>query len=73
MEPSEKAQELFSEYRFSLSLPNSPLGDSKDGIAIACAIIACEQLKESECEECGHYHNMSYWEKVIQELKKLNL
>ncbi len=69
MKASEKALELFTEYRYALSLKNAPIGAAKDGVAIQCAMIACEQAKNSECDECGKLHNPSYWDAVIDELK----
>lgn len=44
----EKAQELFTNYRFVLSIPNAPLGESKDNIAKQCALIAVDEILESQ-------------------------
>ncbi len=65
----EKAQELFTEFRYVLSLPGAPLGDKKDELAIQCALTLCEHAKASECEECGKYHNVTFWSAVSEELK----
>jgi hypothetical protein len=42
--PKDKAEELFTTYRFSLSIPNAPLGDLKDSIAKQCALIAVDEI-----------------------------
>ena len=40
----EKAQELFSDYRYILSIPNAPLGELKDDIAKSCALKAVDEV-----------------------------
>lgn len=69
--PIEKALELFTDYRYALSLRGAPLQNAKDTIALQCAIIACQHAKANLCSECDKYADISYWENVIQELKKL--
>lgn len=44
MTPQEKALELFSIYRFALSLPGAPLGEEKDNVAKQCTLICVEQI-----------------------------
>ena len=44
MTPQEKAEELFTTYRFALSIPNAPLGKYKDQIAKQCALIAVDEI-----------------------------
>ena len=73
MTPKEKAEELFTTYRFSLSIPNAPLGDLKDSIAKQCALIAVNEIMnaidwhdyDSPNEEWG------YWNEVKDEIEKL--
>jgi hypothetical protein len=66
MTPKEKAEDLFTTYRFSLSIPNAPLGDLKDSIAKQCALIAVEQI----LEEIFSDYDWQYWNEVKQELEK---
>ena len=64
MTPKEKAEELFTNYRFLLSIPNAPLGESKDDIAKQCAIIVVDEILESQprypsevdWDDCGATH-----------------
>jgi hypothetical protein len=44
MTPKEKAEDLFSTYRYALSVPNAPLGQRKDDVAKQCALIAIGEL-----------------------------
>jgi hypothetical protein len=72
MTPKEKAEELFTTYRFSLSIPNAPLGDLKDSIAKQCALMAVREIKR-----CIDWHiypldkEWRYWDEVNKELEKL--
>ena len=68
MTPKEKAIELFSNYRYILSIPNAPLGELKDDIAKSCAIIAVNELIY-DTQDVIDYHR--YWEEVKQEIEKL--
>ena len=69
MTPKEKAEELFTTYRFSLSIPNAPLGDLKDSIAKQCALIAVDEIiniwEYSDTEEKW------WWQQVKQEIEQL--
>jgi hypothetical protein len=72
MTPKEKAEELFTTYRFSLSIPNAPLGDLKDSIAKQCALIAVDEIINSRpaiTDSQIEYQN--YWQEVKQEIEKL--
>jgi hypothetical protein len=72
MTPKEKAEELFTTYRFSLSIPNAPLGDLKDSIAKQCALIAVDEiLSMGIMSDSGDWRMAkSYWEEVKQEIEK---
>jgi len=67
MTPKEKALELFSTYRFSLSLPNAPLGKDKDNITKQCALICCNEV----LGYMGADRGTEFWIKVKQEIEKL--
>jgi len=74
MSPREKASELFSAYRFVLSVPGAPLGEQKDSIAKQCALVCAEEMiielkKTFDHEEDGPEH--PYWKEVKQEINKL--
>ena len=84
--PKEKAQELFTNYRFVLSIPNAPLGESKDNIAKQCALIAVDEIISSR-EDDGAFDDtvssmsseyytphpmyLTYWQQVKQEIENL--
>jgi len=82
MNPKEKAEELFSEARFLLSMPNRPLGEYKDQVAIEiCKWKVDEIIKSTFTKqfledrkgilivaiEC----TSDYWQEVRQELFNL--
>jgi len=67
MSPKEKAEELFTTYRFALSIPNAPLGEYKDQIAKQCALIAVEEILSA----IGFSVMDEYWQEVKQEIEKL--
>lgn len=69
----EKAKELFATYRFSLSIPNAPLGDLKDSIAKQCALIAVDIIKQAIDWHAYEFPNeeYDYWEQVEQEIQNL--
>lgn len=75
MSAKQKAQELFSSYRFMLSLPNAPLGDMKDSIAKECALLAVTEIDEAidfdwmEIQNLDREH--AYWQQVKEEIQKL--
>jgi hypothetical protein len=72
MTPKEKAEELFSTYRYALSMPNAPLGEHKDDIAKKCALIAVNEILEDREEIDGMMViNDPYWQEVKQEIEKL--
>jgi len=67
MTPKEKAEELFSTYRYALSMTNAPLGEHKDDIAKKCALIAVDEIIESDTQ----FYYGNYWQEVKQEIEKL--
>ena len=67
MTPKEKAEELFTTYRFSLSIPNAPLGDLKDSIAKKSALIAVNEILEIIYSN----YDYEYWDEVKSEIEKL--
>ena len=81
MTPKEKALELFSIYRFALSLPNAPLGEDKDSVAKQCALISVDEIINSSPSlpilgDSGSYGedielSKLYWIEVKQEIEKL--
>jgi hypothetical protein len=70
MTPQEKAIELFSNYRFILSIPNAPLGELKDDIAKQCALIAVDEILTADMFMMTEEQE-KYWEQVKQEIEKL--
>jgi cytoplasmic iron level regulating protein YaaA (DUF328/UPF0246 family) len=79
MTPKEKAEDLFSTYRYTLSIPNAPLGKHKDEVAKNCALIAVNQILEfmridDEYTQTASNANskwVSYWLEVAREIEKL--
>jgi hypothetical protein len=79
MTPKEKAEELFTTYRFSLSIPNALLGDLNDSIAKQCALIAVDEILKTEIHVAFYWdettkHIISfqeYYKEVKKELEKL--
>jgi hypothetical protein len=77
MTPQEKAKELWTTYRFALSIKNAPLGEQKDLIAKQCALIAVDEiLKSVSVNKVLYLTDMTYqiytyWSKVKDELEKL--
>ena len=71
MTAANKAQELFTLYRFLLSLPGAPLGDEKDGIAIQCALAAVNTVLEELPEMPQHLYvdRNQYWKDVKANLE----
>jgi len=67
MSPKEKAVDLFTTYRFALSIPNAPLGEYKDQIAKQCALIAVDMIFTHNTDESKH----DYWIEVKEEIEKL--
>ena len=51
MTPKEKAQDLFTTFRYALSHKDAPLGMYKDNIAIQCALMAVEEILKCEATE----------------------
>jgi hypothetical protein len=74
MTPKEKAEELFTTYRFALSIKNAPLGNQKDLIAKQCALIAVDEILLSfTALSYGviYLGQIDYWQEVKQEIEKL--
>ncbi len=79
MTQKEKAEDLFSTYRYALSIPNAPLGEHKDDIAKKCALVAVNEILEfmrmdDEYTETASNANskwVSYWLEVAREIEKL--
>jgi hypothetical protein len=44
MNPKEKANDLFTTFRYALSHKDAPFGMYKDNMAIQCALIAVEEM-----------------------------
>ena len=44
MTPKEKANDLFTTFRYALSHKDAPFGMYKDNMAIQCALIAVEEM-----------------------------
>ncbi len=86
MTPKEKAVDLFSMYRYALSIPNAPLGELKNDVAKNCALIAVDEIIKSR-EDDGHFDDsvsytgseyytehpmyLTFWLQVKQEIEKL--
>jgi hypothetical protein len=67
-----QARDLFATYRYILSLPNAPLGESKDLIAKQCALIAVDEIiKVYEFEHPHRGFKVSYWDEVKQAIENL--
>jgi len=74
MTPKEKAEDLFSTYRYALSIPNVPLGELKDDVAKKCALIAVDEIMQSLTVlpyGIKYLSHIDYLEEVKQEIKKL--
>ena len=61
MTPKEKANDLFTTFRYALSHKDAPFGMYKDNMAIQCALIAVEEIlhcestepSDTDWDECG--------------------
>jgi hypothetical protein len=72
MTPKEKAEELYSTYRYVLSLPNAPLGENKDVLAKQCALIAVDEtLRALHFNVWTNVDEINYWKEVKQEIEQL--
>lgn len=79
MNTKEYALELYSEFRYDLSLPGAPLGDLKDELAKKFATITVNHIIESNTyiDRFGNKCNISqtfdynFYNEVIEEIKKL--
>ena len=73
MASKEKAEELFTNYRYILSIPNAPLGELKDDIAKSCALITVDEIINSVVVTnlSVAENQFIYWEQVKQEIRKL--
>ena len=80
MTPKEKAEDLFTTFRYALSRKDAPLGMCKDNIAIQCALMAVEEILNNNCGShtdgsnatnddiyCDEY----FWNNVKSELQSL--
>jgi hypothetical protein len=68
----EKAIELFSNYRYILSIPNAPLGELKDDIAKSCALMAVDEILSTiVCTPTDYGASWTYWQLVKIEINKL--
>jgi hypothetical protein len=74
MTPKQKAQELITDYRFILSLPDAPLGDMKDEVAKQCALHTAysilDQVQELACVD-PKSGVITYWQYTIDELNAM--
>ena len=68
--PKEKAQELFTNFRFVLSLPDAPLGENKDVIAKQCALICVDEMYDIAVQN-DSVIQMNYLVDVKKELESL--
>jgi hypothetical protein len=66
MTSKEKAKELWTTYRFALSIKNAPLGEQKDLIAKQCALIAVDEISYN-CYEVMK----PFWNEVKKEIESL--
>jgi len=81
MDAKEKAEDLFTTYRFALSIPNAPLGEYKDQIAKQCAMIAVDEIIETTFMKATYIDwgfvaiqkisTTDYWQEVKEEIEKL--
>jgi hypothetical protein len=72
MNAKEKAEELFTTYRFALSIPNAPFVEQKDLIAKQCALIAVDEIINHHSTEQGLYRvDTYYWQEVKKEIELL--
>jgi hypothetical protein len=69
MSAKEKAEELWTTYRFALSIKNAPLGEQKDLIAKQCALIAVDEILKTSASE--HQHEFNFWQQVKTEIGNL--
>ena len=71
MTAANKAQGLFSQYRFLLSLPGAPLGDEKDNVARECALAAVDTVLVELPEMPQHLYveRNQYWKDVKSNLE----
>ena len=76
MTPQEKANDLFSNFRYALSHKDAPLGMYKDNIAIQCALMAVDEIIKYQDSLIGMLDtndgtNPMFWENVKQEIGEL--
>jgi hypothetical protein len=80
MNAKEKANELFTTFRYALSHKDAPLGMHKDNIAIQCALMAVEEILNNNCgshtDEANAtnseiYCDEYFWGDVKSELRSL--
>ena len=72
MTPKEKANDLFSTFRYALSHKDAPLGMYKDNMAIQCALIAVEEILTRMIGSRAYSFNEKlFWSEVKSELQSL--
>jgi hypothetical protein len=73
MNAKEKAQDLFTTFRYALSHKDAPLGMYKDNIAIQCALIAVEEVIDQiyKSGEMSAKAQIEWWKRVKSELQSL--
>ena len=70
MTRNEKANDLFTTFRYALSHKDAPFGMYKDNMAIQCALIAVEELIECTKNGLGTTKfSKEYWQQVKYELQ----
>jgi hypothetical protein len=70
MNAKEKAQDLFTTFRYALSHKDAPLGMYKDNISIQCALMAVDEILNHHSQEQGLYRiDKYYWQQVKSELQ----
>jgi hypothetical protein len=79
MTPKEKAEELFTTYRFALSIKNAPLGEIKLKIAKQCALVAVDEIIKTTFRKETWEHwkiipqdesTTEFWNEVKQEIER---
>jgi hypothetical protein len=70
MNAKEKANDLFTTFRYALSHKDAPLGMHKDNIVIQCALMAVDEILNHHSQEQGLYRiDTYYWQQVKSELQ----
>jgi hypothetical protein len=69
--PKEKARSLVRKYHTVLNDTTDVLKIRQTKIAKACALIACDEIIESNTNVTGHTMNLDYWQEVKQEIQSI--